>query len=350
MNEKLKKISEKFSSLDEGRKKFLIIICIVMLVLILITIITSIMLSQVVGSAGKVAGNLRNSGMAVKKGSKAYVSSTAINDENAGEKGLYEISKQNTSKLIDKNEYVRSINLYKGYLYYLAINRSENGNYVRQVVKIKPNGEKKQILVDDIETSTIGSDALNVSDGWVYFLNADKTLERVKTNGNKREPVSNEVMTYFQISGNRIYYTTNDDDFKKMKKDGTAIEKVGSGIELFQIVQNDAYYISRANGNLMALNLKENKEKTVIERKLKTFNIYGKTIYYAVNENEEQAIYKMKLSGKKNEKIVDLSSANVVICVVGDWIYYTDLIEDSPYYYAMYRIKTNGKDKQRINI
>ena len=95
--------------------------------------------------------------------------------------------------------------------------------------------------------------------------------QRVKVNGSKREPVSNEIMTYFQISGNRIYYTTNDDDFKKMKKDGTAIEKVGNGIELFQIVQNDAYYISRANGNLMALDLKENKERTVIERKLKTF-------------------------------------------------------------------------------
>ena len=94
----------------------------------------------------------------------------------------------------------------------------------------------------------------------------------------------------------------------------------------------------------------ENNERTVIDKKLKTFNIYEKTIYYAVNENNEQAIYKMKLSGKNNEKIVDLSSANVIICIVGDWIYYTDLVENSPYYYALYRVKTNGKDRQKVNI
>ena len=350
MREKLKQFSDKFKALDESRKKVLIIVSIVMLVLIVITIITSIMIAKTFGGAGKVAGNLRNSGMAVQKGSKAYVSSTAISDEEAGEKGLYEISNDNTAKLIDKNEYVRSINLDKGYLYYLAINRSNTGNYVRQVIKIKPNGEKRQILVDDIETTSVGNDALNVSDGWIYFLNGDKNLERVKTNGSKRQPVSSEVMTYFQISGNRIYYTTNDDEFKRMKKDGSSIEKIGRGIELFQIVENDVYYLSKADGKLMALNMKTNNERTVIDKKLKTFNIYEKTIYYAVNENNEQAIYKMKLSGKNNEKIVDLSSANVIICIVGDWIYYTDLVENSPYYYALYRVKTNGKDRQKVNI
>ena len=94
--EKLRKISERFKLLDESRKKFLIIISIVLLVIIIITIIASIMLSQVIGSAGKVAGNLRNSGMVVRKGNKDYVSSTSITDENTGEKGLYTInSKEN---------------------------------------------------------------------------------------------------------------------------------------------------------------------------------------------------------------------------------------------------------------
>ena len=348
--EKLRKISERFKLLDESRKKFLIIISIVLLVIIIITIIASIMLSQVIGSAGKVAGNLRNSGMVVRKGNKDYVSSTSITDENTGEKGLYTINSKNESKLIDKNEYVRSINLYKGKLYYLGINRTDTGNYIRQVVKIKPNGDNKQILVDDIETSSIGSDALNVSDGWVYFLNAERNLERVKIDGSKRQPISSEIITFFQISGSRIYYTTNDDEFKRMKKDGSEIEKIGNGIELFQVVSNDVYYISKADSKLMALSLKDKKERTVIERKIKTFNIYDKTIYYAINENEEQAIYKMKLSGKKNQKIVDLDSANVEIGIAGKWVYYTDLVENSPYYYTLYRIKNNGKDKQKVNI
>ena len=86
MKEKFKNFSEKFKSLDEQRKRILIAVLIIMIILVVITVITSIMLSQVFGSAGKVAGNLRNSGMAVKKGNEAYVSSTAISDEEAGEK------------------------------------------------------------------------------------------------------------------------------------------------------------------------------------------------------------------------------------------------------------------------
>ena len=58
----------------------------------------------------------------------------------------------------------------------------------------------------------------------------------------------------------------------------------------------------------------------------------------------------MKLNGKKNEKIVDLSSANVVIGISGKWIYYTDKVDDSPYYYAIYRVQADGKNKEKVNI
>ena len=245
---------------------------------------------------------------------------------------------------------IESINMYKGNLYYLAINPSKTGNYIRQVVKIKPNGEKKEILVDNIETSSIGNDALNVSDGWIYFLNSDNKLEKVRIKDQKRQPVADEEISYFQISGKYIYYTTKDDEFKRMKKNGSSIEKIENGIDSFQIVGNDVYYISKANQYLMKLNLKDNTDKEVIERKIKTFNIYEKTIYYAVNEESEQAIYKKKINGKKIEKVTDLSSANVIIAVVGKWIYYTDKVEDSPYYYTIYRVKINGTEKKEINI
>lgn len=232
----------------------------------------------------------------------------------------------------------------------MAINKGNNGNYIRQIVKIKPNGEKKQVLVDNIETTSIGNDSLNVSDGWVYYLNSDSKLEKVKTNGEKRQQISDEEIVYFQISGKYIYYTTKDDDFKRMKKNGSNSEKFENGIGAFQIVEDNVYYISKANKHLMKLNLKDNKDTEVVNKKIKTFNIYEKTIYYAVNENDEQAIYKMNISGKKNEKVVDLQSSNVVINVVGKWIYYTDKVENSPYYYTIYRVKTNGESQEKVNI
>lgn len=349
MREKMKNFFTKFKSLEDSRKKLLVTVCIIVVLLIIITIITSIIFGQTLGSAGNVAGNLRNTGFAVKKGNKAYVSSTGITDNSAGTRGLYEITKENTAKLIDESTHIKSINLYKGYLYYLSINPTSSGTVIRQVVKIKPNGDKKQVLVDNIETNTMGTDSLNVSDGWIYFLNSDGKIERVKTNGEKRQPVSDEVVKYFQISGKYIYFTTNDDEFKKMKKDGSGIEKIGSGIDTFQIASNYVYYINNANQYLTRLDLKNNKEEDIVKRKVLTFNVYDKTIYYAINDTE-QAIYKMKISGKKNEKLVDLSGASVNICIVGDWVYYTDKVDNSPYYYTIYRMKTNGEDKQKINV
>ena len=140
-----------------------------------------------------------------------------------------------------------------------------------------------------------------------------------------------------------------------MKKDGSSEEKISNGIGKFQVVADEVYYISKSDKSLMKFDLNGNdrKETKVIERKVQAFNIYEKTIYYAVNEENdggEQALYKMKLNGKKNEKIVDLSSANVVIGVSGKWIYYTDKVDDSPYYYAIYRVQADGKNKEKVNI
>lgn len=349
--EGLKKISESFKNLDEKQKKFIIIIAIVVAAIIVISIITSIVFALNSNDAGKVIGNLNNEGFAIEKGSKAYVSNTLIDSgKKASEKGLYEITSKNESKLITKDEYIKSINLYKGNLYYIAINKSGSGNYIRQIVKIKPNGENKQILVDNIETTSIGNSSLNVSDGWVYYTNSDNKLEKVKINGEKRQQIEDEEIEKFQISGKYIYYTTKDDDFKRMEKDGSGIKKIENGIASFQVVSNDVYYISKSNGHLIKLNLKDSTETEIVDKKVKTFNIYEKTIYYAVNDGTERAIYKTKLSGKKKEKIVELDSANVFLCVVGKWIYYTDKVENSPYYYTIYRIKTNGEKREAVNI
>lgn len=347
----LKDISEKCKTIDKKQKKFIAIIGIMLVILIVISIITSITLQLTTNTAGKIAGNLNNEGFSIEKSNKVYISNTLINSkEEKSQNGLYEISNKNKTKLIAKDDYVKSINLYKGYLYYLAINKSESGNYIRQIVKIKPNGERKQILVDNIETTSIANNSLNVSDGWVYYTNSDNKLEKVNKNGEKRQQISDEEISKFQISDKYIYYTTKDDDFKRMKKDGSKIEKFENGIDSFQIVSDNVYYISKSNGYLMKLDLKNNTDTEIISKKIRTFNIYEKTIYYAVNNEKDQSIYKSKLDGKKQQKIIDLESANVFICIVGNWIYYTDKVENSPYYYTIYKVKTNGESKQTVNI
>lgn len=348
----LNDVSEKFKALEPEKKKLITIISIIVIILIIVTIITSIIFAVGTNNAGKVIGNINNGSFAVKNGGKVILTNTAINSGNDLEKGIYEIDLNNNDEttLITQDEYVKSLIKYRGNIYYVAANQADNGNYIKQIIKMKPNGKNKQVLVDNIETTSIGNSTMNISDGWVYYLNAEYKLEKVKTNGEKRQQIADEEIETFQISGNNIYYLTRDNEFKKMKKDGSQIEEIEKGIGNFQVVNNDVYYISRSNYYLMKLDLKTKEETEIVNKKVKTFNIYKKTIYYATNETEDRAIYSTNLNGKKHKKIVDLLSANNFICIVGNWIYYTDKIEDSIYNDAVYRIKTNGKDKEMINI
>ena len=340
-------IADKWSTVEPSRKKFLIIIGIIVIALIILSIVTSIIVSKTVGDAGKTAGNLNNEGFAIQKGNSTYITNSLINPEVSG---LYEVTKNNNTRLIEESEYIKSINYTGGYLYFLEINKNQDSKYTRQIIKIKPDGSNRQVLVGDIETITPGNYSLKVSSGWVYYINGENKLEAIKTNGKNRKQISEEEVARFQIVGNYIYYSTRDTEFKKMKKDGSGITKINTGIDTFQIVGNDVYYISKATHNLEKLDLKDNNSKKVIDKYVRTFNIVGKTIYYVAQNNEEIAIYKVKTNGKKEEKIVDLQSVNVYINVVGNWIYYTDNREDSIYYYSIYRIKTNGEGKEKVNI
>lgn len=358
----LKNLTQRFKELEPKQKRLIIIISSIILALVIISIITSIIFAGVIGSAGKVAGNLNNKGFAVKVGNKAYISNSGINDDKDSKWGLYEVTNQNEVELIEESEWIKSINYYKGYVYFLSINVSEDnsGSYERKIVKMKPNGDKREILVEDISTTSIENSSLNVSDGWVYYINAEQKLEKIKTNGKKRQQISDERISAFQISGKYIYYSSVDDEFGKMAKDGSEREKIESGIKNFQVVGNNVYYISTANKHLMKLDLTNkdtHKDEEITSKPVSSFNVYEKTIYYAIYENDENgnalehAIYKVKTNGKDRSKIVDLVSAgNTSICIVGKWIYYIDKIEDSPYNYALYRVKTNGEDKSRVNI
>lgn len=342
-------IADKWSTVEPSRKKFIILIGLVIVALIILTIVSTVLVIRNVNDAGKVAGNLNNEGFAVGKGKSVYITNSMLNPD---ECALYEITKNNTIRTIEKSDYIKSINLKGGYLYFLEINKNQDSRFTRQIIKMKPDGSKRQVLVSDLETVTTEYTSLKVVNGWVYYINAEKKLEAVKTNGKTRKQISDEEVLRFQVVGKYIYFVNGDSDFKRMKTNGSGIEKIENGIDNFQIVGNYVYYLSKANKNLMRIDLNDKtQQEKVIEKHIKTFNIVNKTIYYvAQTSNTEIGLYKVKTNGKKEEKIVDLKSINVYINVIGDWIYYTDNREDNIYYYSIYKIRTNGKDKQKIDI
>ncbi len=353
MKEKFKfltNIPEKFKSLEPEKKRLITICAVIVVVLVILTVI-SIIIPANSNNGDKIVGNLNNTGFATQKGNKVYISNTLIGTSDTNQKkGIYEIDKKGNAKLVTSDQYAKSMMMYEDSLYYIAVNTKENGNYVKQIIKMKPDGSKKEVIVDNIENTTIDDSGLNISDDWIYYLNSEHKIEKVKVNGEKRKQISDEEIDYFQIDGKYIYYLTKDYEFKRMKKDGSSNEEIEKGIGKFQVNDNNIYYISRANEHLMKLTIKDKKETEVISKKIKTFNIYDNTIYYATKENEDKAIYKSKINGSKEEKIVDISSENVYICVIDNWVYYTDKIETNYYEYKLYKVKANGEGKETINI
>ena len=156
MKEKIKfltNIPEKFKSLEPEKKRLITICAVIVVVLVILTVI-SIIIPANSNNGDKIVGNLNNTGFATQKGNKVYISNTLIGTSDTNQKkGIYDIDKKGNAKLVTSDQYAKSMMMYEDSLYYIAVNTKENGNYVKQIIKMKPDGSKKEVIVDNIENT-----------------------------------------------------------------------------------------------------------------------------------------------------------------------------------------------------
>lgn len=84
-----------------------------------------------------------------------------------------------------------------------------------------------------------------------YITTADDTLYSVKMDGtNKHKIGTNERAEYFNIDGDWIYYTNEDDNFKlyKIKTDGTGKKKISDTKALYVNIMDDWIYFQDRYG------------------------------------------------------------------------------------------------------
>ena len=192
--------------------------------------------------------------------------------------------------------------------------------------------------------------------GWVYYLGLKDSntdgIYKVKANGDKKEKVSSDYGLYLNKSGNYIYYldrTTSDYNIVRMKTNGEdkkiLVDTVDT--EKITVVNNWIYYFKDAKFYKVKTN---GKNKQVLSEKvIDNYEIVGKWIYYSYINNGKYIIAKMKTNGEDNTKI-DTDAARTFF-VKGNTIYYiyeNYNEDDLKYYYELYKIKTNGKNKEKI--
>lgn len=319
--------------LRKNKKISIIVLAIVIIVILFICLIPK-------KEIGNTSGNLENSGFSVTSGKWTYY----FGYNQGSSDGIYKIKGNKKKKIID--DYGIYLNKFGKYIYYLDAKEDS-------IVKIKTNGKNKETIVKDVDKTTV-----TVVDNWIYYFD-NSCLCRIKTNGENKKIISKKPIENYQVVGDWIYYSyMNDGNYviAKMKTNGEDVSKIETQAgKSFCVNGKNIYYINEnydeAKYELYKIKTNGKDKKKLADIKetanLNIINFTENAVYYVKkNENLESAIYKMDLKGKNETKIVDIKGYATSINIHNNWIYYPD--QDNSGNVQMFRIKTNGEDKQSL--
>ena len=328
MKEKLINLKNAVVNFYKANKKIVLIALAVILVLIIALIIGT-------GKEeyGNTYGNLRNKGIVAAKGNQIYY--VAFDEGNVD--GIYK-AKKNGKEKSEKvsSEYGYYLNIVGNYMYYIS---EENS----QLIRAKLNGEDNQVIAENVSLEPIV-----VTNNWIYYFEGTN-LYKIKTNGKNRTQLSNKAIENYQVVGNQIYYTYESNGkyvLAKMNLSGKNVVKIDEEAGREYDMENYEYKYElckmKKNG--------KNKEKVCdIEGGLDTYtiNFTNDALYYAkAVKDEKMAIYSIKLNGKDETKIVEVSTYSNAINIVDKFMYYLNENEEGNV--QVYRIRTNGQDNKAM--
>lgn len=296
--------------------------------------------AKVINTAGNTVGNMTNGGFATREGDWIYF-----------------------------------------YGYYIDTNDPEPEYEWYRIYKMRTDGSDLTVVKDGDEFNYI-----NVMDGWIYYLNSgawssNRIVYRIKTDESERESLFHEPrLRNLYLYKDKIYYNGTRSIYHRDIIDPGGRSSIGMGFDLgSSFVHEDWIYFPNpdSNNRLYRLyfyspirpNLWDDPDK-YLQRitdhpvNFSSINIVNDLIYY-INGNDNN-IYSVKLDGTDNKKLNDIDSdeLNVTknqiyyICmdtqmlnimdldgknnqivgnesidsiqaIVGDWIFYFDMVDDT---------------------
>lgn len=192
--------------------------------------------------------------------------------------------------------------------------------------------------------------------GWVYYVglkdNNTDGIYRIKSNRNKREKVSSDYGLYLNKAGKFLYYldvTNGQYNITKIRTNGKDKEIIIEDVDEVKItvVDNWIYYFKESNFYRVKI---DGKQKEILSKKtIANYEIVGNWIYYSYVNDGKYVIEKMKTNGEDATKLD--SDASQVFFVDNTNIYYiyeNYNTDEFKYNYEIYKIKTNGKNKEKV--
>lgn len=362
------RLKESIKNMERKNKIILAVVCAVVLVLLIVLIVSLINGNKY----GNTAGNINNAGYVVKDGSGVVLSyvntyDSSEDSDNYQRSGVYGVKsngKIKTYETFGEKTYAYSINKIGNWVYYMKV---DVNNSTRDIVKT--NGNKRIVLVDNMSSYEKNTEhllenyeLLQVAGKYVYYINENLNITRMKTNGKEKEVIRDEIkVSDFQVYKDYIYINNIDGEFIKVSlkdfEDKTMLSNINANN--FQVEGKYIYYIDKAN-KLVRTNLDGEEEKVIVDKEIKSFNVVKNDVYYFAEykaENAEEgavgitnayAIFKLNVKKNETTKVVETDASYSNINVAGKWIYYNDKIKDDYYYYTIYRVKTDGSEKEDL--
>lgn len=288
---------------------------------------------------GNTNSNLNNLGFATQNNEWVYY--LGFNEGQAD--GIYKLKGNKNEKIID--DYALYLNGTDKNIYYL--DSEEN------IVKIKTNGENKETVIENVDLEKF----ITIGD-WIYYFDEAK-LCKIKTNGEEKQIILEKSIENYEIDGDLIYYSYKNNGkyvISKVKTNGESNIKISEDAgKLFFIKGNCIYYISEnynENRNELWKIEKNGKNKEKIldlskEMYMDSVNFNENEIYYLKKGEETNlAIYKINLKDGKETKVIDVNGYATYLNIIDNWIYYPDVNDEGND--EMFRIKTNGEGKESL--
>ena len=240
-----------------------------------------------------------------------------------------------------------------------TITSAKSGDYVyysvyNKLYRVNTKTKKKQLIL--YKKSWWDFNNIKVYKGYIYCIaetyREDYTyIYRVKTDGTNGKLL--DKGENLVLYGGKLYYnkygTDKNNGIYRMNLDGSGkkLIKSGSSIYSFEIYKSNIYYSTLYNIYKVDINGKNNTKLLYLldeESDKVMFSIYGGNIYYNRYDYNKQvySIYKYNLSSKKSSKVISNASG---FDVSNGYIYYTTSSENNE---SIYRSKISTGKKYLI--
>jgi hypothetical protein len=222
-----------------------------------------------------------------------------ILNSNSDENGIYRLSpdSRNSRKICSVEGGVFDVD--NNFIYYCPYSAKE-------IYKIGIDGSNKEKIADK------GSENITVTGDWVYYVDSNNIITRIKTDGTKETKLAATITSLhpLSIAEDWIYFVNTNFEICKVKTDGTTTEKVfkpaSGAVDIYGVKNGWIYYTVKADkefeNNLYKVFAADPKEIPISDTSINWANCVEGFIYYGETKVKE-SIKLMKTDGTESRII-----------------------------------------------